>query len=363
MKKLKAAYFGTPYFSANFLEKLILDISSPVEIMLVVTQPDKPVGKKHTITSSPVKVTAQKYKIPVWDKPLIQMSSDQLILSQCDVALVFAYGFKELIPLDFLKAPKLQFDIGEGKKSGFINIHPSLLPRYRGSSPITFPLMLGDTETGVTLFVMDEKMDHGPVIAQEKIKIALNDVRMDLEKKLTELGFEMTKKLLTQLSNNQQITTGNQNHAFATHAHYLQKKDGFVPLESLKKALQDKSLRQDELPEVIQIYISKYSYKILDPKSPIYCMLNQQKDPESSKTESGHSNNLIYNFWRAMHPWPGLWTHISPRGSANDAGEELKRLKIIQMMYSNGKATITKVQLEGKKEVDFATFQKAYGLL
>lgn len=325
---MKIAYFGTPSFSAQLLEKLISDKSIPADIVFIVTQPDKPVGKKQTATPSPVKVMAQKYHIPVFDN-LEQIGPE---LSRIDLAIVYAYGFKQLIPLDLLKAPKYKMgDTG----TGFINLHPSLLPRYRGASPIAFPILLGDKLTGVTLFAMDEKMDHGPVIAQEKLEIALNDVRGIMEQKLTGLGFEMVKKLLITLSDNRTPAAVPQDHTLATHAHYMTKEHGFLPYPSLLKALKNEALMLQELPHILRGYLEKY-------KSPQEKFLN-------------NSSGTIWNFCRGISPWPGVWTTVT----LNDTQ---RRLKITEMTFVDNMLQIKKVQLDGKKEVDFPTFKKAYGL-
>ena len=203
---MKIAYFGTPSFSAALLEKLILDTSLGIKVSLVVTQPDRPTGRKMLMTPSPVKTVAQKYGIEVVDSiEKLQVASYKL--REVDLSLVYAFGFKRLIPLDLLRAPKIQFDIGGGNTSGFVNIHPSLLPLYRGASPIAYPILMGENKTGVTLFVMDEKMDHGPIISQEEMPITLTDVRTDMEKKLSDLGFEMLKQFLisTNLTNSNQL--------------------------------------------------------------------------------------------------------------------------------------------------------------
>ncbi|MCM8788050.1 MAG: methionyl-tRNA formyltransferase, partial [Candidatus Omnitrophica bacterium] len=210
MKKLKLFYFGSPSFSAYFLEKLLTDKTLPIEVKLVITQEDKPVGRKQILTPTPVKAVAQKYKIRVKsqmtnDKSQINSKSqisnsknlefvnsklfgtcdlDLGALKNIDFALVYAYA--SIIPKELLELPKY----------GFWCIHPSLLPKYRGPSPIAFALINGEKETGTTIFQMDEKIDHGPIIIQEKLEILPDDKRPDLEKRLTDLAFEMFKKLV-----------------------------------------------------------------------------------------------------------------------------------------------------------------------
>ena len=154
MKRLKIAYFGTPYFSARFLQKLLSDtsINPPagraghlIKVKFVVTQPDQPVGRKHILTKSPVKVVAEKFNIPVLDslrsleryyssspETKFGINSVEKNLKDVDLALIYYYG--KIIPKGILTIPRF----------GFWNIHFSLLPKLRGTTPATFSLILGD---------------------------------------------------------------------------------------------------------------------------------------------------------------------------------------------------------------------------
>ena len=229
-KKLSLAYFGSPDFSADFLERLITDttINQLIEVKLVVTQPDQKVGRKQILTPTPVKVIAEKYKksentkfFAVYCFPPKNFGIE---LKDIDLALVYAYG--DLIPKELLTLPKF----------GFWNIHPSLLPKYRGPSPIATPLINGDKTTGVTIIKMDEEIDHGPIIAQESYTIKDTDYRTDLETKLTNLAFEMFKKTVTQLTGSRvnELKTKEQNHKEVIFTKKLSKNDGFVEFKNLK---------------------------------------------------------------------------------------------------------------------------------
>lgn len=292
MKKIKLAYFGTPDFSARFLEKLLKDKEIPVEVRLVVTQQDRKVGRKQVLTASPVKQMAKALDIQ------IKVSSRKNLMSslmEVDLALLFAYG--EIIPKEILTAPKY----------GFWNIHPSLLPKYRGAAPVAWTLINGEKETGVTLMKMDEKMDHGSIIAQEKLEIKPEEKRPELTLRLTDLAFEMFKKLINKLHDtNYKIQTKEQNHSRATYTKLLKKDDGFVEISNIK-------------------------YQI-------------SKSPEK-----------LFNLFRGLYPWPGIWTKVVVNGKE-------KRLKITDMSFENKKLVIKKVQLEGKKEASFEEFNRAYGL-
>jgi methionyl-tRNA formyltransferase len=294
MKKLSLAYFGSPDFSADFLEKLINDttINQLIEVAFVVTQADQLAGRKQVLTPTPVKMTALKHDLEVLEIKNLKLNENlKLKIENSDLVLVYAYG--DLIPKELLELPKY----------GFINIHPSLLPKYRGPSPIATPLINGDKTTGVTIIKMDEEMDHGPIIAQESYTILNTDYRTDIEKKLTNIAFEMFKKTIPNIDH---LQPKPQNHELATYTKKLSKNDGFVTFENLK-------------------------FKI-------------ENSPE-----------VLYNLFRGLSPWPGIWTLLR-QGFEGQA----KRLKITDMSLKDGKLMLNKVQLEGKNEVDFETFNKAY---
>jgi len=312
MKKIKFAYFGSSDFSADFLEKILLDKSLPVEVKLVVTQPDQPVGRKQILTPTPVNKVAEKYKGSEDTKffAVFCFPSKNFGIELTNIDLVLVYAFGEIIPKEILDLPKY----------GFWNIHPSLLPKYRGSSPIASPIIAGDKTTGITIIKMDEKIDHGPIIAQQSLTIEKTDKRPDLEVKLTNLAFEMFKKLIGEDTKFFAVfgfppknfgikPLTPQDHQQATYTKKLTKQDGFIEFENLK--------------------------------------LKIENSPEK-----------LYNLFRGLYPWPGIWTMIKPIQLRQLY--EAKRLKITDLELVNGKLIIKKVQLEGKKGVDFETFNKAY---
>jgi len=150
--KFKIIFFGTPEFGAIILDKLS---DTPYRPILVITTPDKPKGRKQISTPPPVKVIAQKYQIPVSQPEKIEsrLLREKIKNLKPDLGIVAAYG--QILPKTILDIPKY----------GFLNIHPSLLPRWRGPSPIQYTILNGDKETGVTIILMNEKMDEGPIIA------------------------------------------------------------------------------------------------------------------------------------------------------------------------------------------------------
>ncbi len=288
IKKLNIAYFGTPNFSANVLEKLIILNSSLLQISSIITQPDKPIGRKQILTPSPVKIIGQKYQIPVFET--IEEIEDKL--KEIDLVLVFAYG--KIIPKKLLDLTTY----------GFWNIHPSLLPKYRGPSPTSAPLVNGDLETGTTLIKLDEKMDHGPIIDQQIYQILKTDTRIDLEKKLSDLGIKLFIKNVEKLLN-KNINLVSQNENEATFTKILKKEDGFIEINALKTML----------------------------------LSNQNK---------------LFNLYKGLINWPGIWTKII-------INNQEKRLKITEIEFDN-ELIIKKVQLEGKNEMNFTEFNKYYSI-
>ena len=325
MQKVKIAYFGAPAFAADVLRSIIEDKDLPVEVSLVVTQPDRPVGRKQIIAPTPVKLLAQKHNIPIFDDlSLIANHPNHQSLKDIDLAFVYAYG--EFIPKEMLSLPRW----------GFWNIHPSLLPKYRGASPIAYPLLLGDTKTGVSLIQMDERLDHGPIIDQETYEIQKSDTRELLENRLSEIGYKLFKKNI-QILLDGKIQKKEQKDQDVTFTRLLTKQDGFIPYADFQKIVKNEPLTKDEIPPIISEYFAKY------------------KIPSTFDLPAGKAGFrlLTFDLFRALSPWPGIWTLIPLKDGK-------KRLKITKMELRGEVPTITHVQLEGKKEVDIETFKRAY---
>ncbi|MEI6533286.1 MAG: methionyl-tRNA formyltransferase [Candidatus Roizmanbacteria bacterium] len=320
---MNIAFFGAPSFASEVLQKIVQDMSKELSIALIITQPDAPVGKKKKLTPTPVKVLANSLNIEVFDTELTKNTHALLIQKlqekKIELALLFAFG--KIIPQSILDTPKY----------GFWNIHPSLLPLYRGPAPITFPLVLGDFQTGVTLMQMDAGMDHGPIIEQASYEIGSNEQHEDLENKLSLIGFELFSSAYKELQNSGSTISQPQFHDVSTYTRICTKQDGYIPIEIITKALNGED---DELyqPEIVQDFIKK-NQSISPPQ-----LLLQDK---------------IFNLYRGLHGWPGIWTKIIVNG-------EKKRLKILLMAKDNNTLSLKKVQLEGKNPVDFDTFNTAY---
>ncbi len=170
---MKIIFMGTPEFGAIILEKLCGSEYKPV---LVVTEPDRPVGRKQIITPPPTKISAEKYSIPVLQPEILVNSKSQITNYKPDLIVVAAYG--QIIPKEILDIPRL----------GCLNVHPSLLPKYRGSAPIQYAILNGDKITGVTIMLIDEKIDHGPILNQRTIVIEEQETGKSLCDKLADFG-------------------------------------------------------------------------------------------------------------------------------------------------------------------------------
>ena len=180
MEKIKVIFMGTPDFSVAPLEK----INELYDVILVVTQPDKEVGRKKEIKFSPVKEFAIENNIEIFQPVKIREDYKRIIDLNPDIIITCAYG--QIIPKEILECPKY----------GCVNIHASLLPKLRGGAPIHKAIINGYDKTGVTIMYMDEKMDSGDIIYQEEIPILDTDNAGTLFDKLSVLGSNMIIKVL-----------------------------------------------------------------------------------------------------------------------------------------------------------------------
>ncbi len=205
---MRIIFMGTPAFGARILEELL----KLHEIVLVVTQPDKKVGRAQTIEMSPVKEFALEHGLLLFQPVSILKEADPILKLPCDLIVTAAYG--QFIGTKVLHHPRYRS----------INVHGSLLPKYRGGAPIQRALMAGETETGVTIMYMEKKMDSGDILAQEKIKIEREDNAQTLFNKLAELGAKMILPVIKGLEDGT-ITPIPQQEAEVTFANNLSKED------------------------------------------------------------------------------------------------------------------------------------------
>jgi methionyl-tRNA formyltransferase len=180
---IRTIFFGTPEFAVPALGALLAN--KRFDVVGVVTQPDRASGRKKIVTPSPVKVFAQSRGLTILQPEKLKDDAiAQIVELKPELAVVVAYG--NLIPKRLL----------ETLKRGFVNIHPSLLPRHRGASPLTAALLEGDKETGICLMVLDEAMDHGPIIACRKVSLNGDETTESLRRILTPIGAEMINREL-----------------------------------------------------------------------------------------------------------------------------------------------------------------------
>ncbi len=305
-------YFGTSQPSAQVLETLAT--TEGFHVAAVITQPSKPVGRNLMVTPSPVKVTAERLEIKVLEPETLKnfdLNNEQLAINSIDLFLVFAYGL--IIPQAILDIPTY----------GSINIHPSLLPKYRGPTPIQSALLNGETETGVSIMLLDAKMDHGPILAQTKMTIDPDDTTPVLTEKLLADATPLLLKIIPDYVDGKMKPT-EQNHDAATICTMLSRDDG--------------------------------------------------------KIDWNKSAQEIYNMYRAFTPWPGIWTtwngkrlkllkikkcdyrenNLTIQQFNNSSGKVIVlNNKIIVRCYA-GSIEIDELQLEGKKPMDAHTFINGY---
>jgi methionyl-tRNA formyltransferase len=228
-EKINIAFFGTSEFAVGILQQLKTseEISggptSRYLPNLIITTPDKPAGRKLKLTPPPVKVWADENNIPTLQpEKLDDDFINKLKSDDWDLFVVAAYG--KIIPQSILDLPKHQT----------INVHPSLLPKLRGATPIHSAILGDEKETGVSIILLDKQMDHGPIIIQEKFilwKSSISELptETELEKTLSQLGGKLLGNTIPKWINNE-IKTIEQNHNEATFCNKLKSDDGLIDL-------------------------------------------------------------------------------------------------------------------------------------
>ncbi|AMH17682.1 methionyl-tRNA formyltransferase [Hafnia paralvei] len=208
---LRIIFAGTPDFAARHLDALL---SSQHQIVGVFTQPDRPAGRGNKLTPSPVKVLAEQHNLPVFQPVSLRPEDSQKLVSDlnADVMVVVAYGL--ILPKAVLDMPRL----------GCINVHGSLLPRWRGAAPIQRALWAGDAETGVTIMQMDVGLDTGDMLHKVSCPITAQDTSATLYDKLAEMGPQGLLATLAELANGT-ATPEKQDEALVTYAEKLSKEE------------------------------------------------------------------------------------------------------------------------------------------
>lgn len=209
---LRIIFAGTPEFAAHHLQALL---NSSHHVVAVYTQPDRPAGRGKKLTASPVKLLAETHHLPVFQPIELKTDDAQKTLASfnADVMVVVAYGL--ILPKTILETPSL----------GCINVHASLLPRWRGAAPIQRAIEAGDNETGITIMQMDVGLDTGDILLQQRCAIADQESAASLHDKLIPLGQET---LLTLLNNINALSPIKQNSDDACYAEKLHKEEALI---------------------------------------------------------------------------------------------------------------------------------------
>jgi len=241
--KLRLVFCGTPQFAVPTLEALI---AAGHEISLVVTQPDRPVGRKQILTAPPVRQTALAHMLEVTQPEKIKNNLEfraRLEAIAPDAIVVVAYG--RIIPKWMLDLPRL----------GCINLHGSLLPKYRGAAPIQWAVAMGEEITGNTTMLLEEGLDTGPILIQQQIRIPPDQTAVDLFHELSVLGAPLVVETLSGLADGRLKPTP-QDHSKATLARILVREDGTMDF-------------------------------------------------------AAHTATELWNRWRGFQPWPGAFTTLA----------------------------------------------------
>lgn len=209
---MKIVFMGTPDYAAVTLERLI---GSTHEIVGVFAQPDKKVGRKQILTPPPVKVVALEHNIPVFQPDTLRDGEALGILKELnpDIIVVVAYG--KILPEEILNLPKY----------GCVNGHASLLPKYRGASPIQWCIVCGEKETGITVMQMDKGMDTGDILTQRKVAIGEKETAEELFERLSVISADLMFETIENIEN---ITPVKQNEAEASYAPIIKKEMAFL---------------------------------------------------------------------------------------------------------------------------------------
>ena len=212
---MRILFMGTSEFAVPALKALI---SHKFELIGLVTQPDRPSGRGKRLSPPPVKVIAAEHNIPVYQPEKVRKPDFVKILKRLTPDVIVVAAFGQLLPQTVLDVPPC----------GTINLHPSLLPKYRGAAPIQWALMNGEAETGVTLMLLDAGEDTGDIISADRVPIRDEDTAFTLTEQLAQLGADQLVRCLSDMPSEGPPSAMPQNHAEATHAPRLTKETGHI---------------------------------------------------------------------------------------------------------------------------------------
>lgn len=211
---MRIIFIGTPDFAVGTLEALV---NAGHEVVLAVTQPDKPQGRKQILVAPPVKQTAEKLGIPVYQPKRVRESEALALLRSYEPELIVVAAFGQILPKELLDMPQY----------GCINVHASLLPKYRGAAPIQWAILNGDAVTGVTIMRMDVGLDTGDMIAKAEVAITPQDTGGSLFDRLAETGAKLCVETIPSIVDGTAVYTPQDEQA-ATKVGQISKKDGLI---------------------------------------------------------------------------------------------------------------------------------------
>src|SRR5579875_420555 len=314
---LRIIYMGTPYFAVPALEALI-EHAAPgkllpegYEIVTVVTRPDKPSGRGREVVYSPVKQVALAHGIPVWQPGSFKKAENSAALAAYHADLYIVAAFGQILPQSVLDQPRL----------GTLNIHASLLPKYRGADPIAEAILQGESETGITIMLLDAGIDTGPMLLKRSLPIAEDDTTGTLTTKLAALGAQCILEVLPRWVNGE-ITPEPQDELQATHTRMLKKEDGLI--------------RWDKPAAVIARQVRAYN-----PWPSAYTYWQGKL----VKLQMAHALPL--------QPDPSVTPGTV--GTHDEAGHRL-----LSIATGSGLLVVSQLQLEGKKSMSAEEFLRGY---
>lgn len=264
--KLKIVFAGTPDFGATILEKLIQSEYAPA---LVITAPDKPVGRKQILTPPPVKVLAQKNKIAVIQPEKIRNLELEIRNLRPDLIILAAYG--KILSKHILDIPRY----------GSLNVHPSLLPKFRGPSPIQSAILSGDKKTGVTIMLMNEKLDEGDIVSFQDYPLSGSETYETLHNALAETGADLLIKTMPDWISGK-IKAVPQDNTKATYTKILKKEDGKIDWSKPANFIERQIRAYNPWPGTFDVYNEKI-LKILKAEVVNERLIIKQVQPEGKK--------------------------------------------------------------------------------
>lgn len=303
---MRIIFMGTPDFAVGTLEALV---QAGHEVVLAVTQPDKPQGRKQILVAPPVKETAEKLGIPVFQPKRVREPEAIEVLRGYEPELIVVAAFGQILPKELLDMPPY----------GCINVHASLLPKYRGAAPIQWAILNGDAVTGVTIMRMDVGLDTGDMIAKAQVEISPQDTGGTLFDRLAQTGAQLCVETIPSIVDGTAVYTPQDEQA-ATKVGQISKKDGLI--------------------------------------------------------DFARSARMIECQIRGLNPWPSAYTHLAGKtlkiwsAQVSDAHTDAEPGTVVSVekdrfgvQTGDGVLICLEVQLEGKKRMSAADFLRGNALV